>query len=376
VQETIVAIGTSATLAFTLGVAPTAGNMLIALFTEWSSTAAIAAGWTTYALETVGSDDRYRVAFKIADGTEGTTITPCSTSSSYCGALFEISGGALSNFFVFPVLTNIASSTTNSFTAAAPSDNCVLIGMFASQLASPAATTATISGTNITAGATTVTATGGSGSPRIARTFHSSTLAKGASVTPSVTYDHAGIGMYVAMLFGPSVGSGGATGPAGVTGPTGAGATGPTGTTGPSGGPTGPTGSGGTTGPTGPGALSAFEFTIDGAGSAITTGIKGYLEIPFACTITANTLLADQTGSIVVDIYKCTYSAFDPTTHPASGDKITASAPPTISGAKKSQDTTLTGWSKSLAAGDIIGFDVTIAATITLVTLSLKIAKA
>ncbi len=117
----------------------------------------------------------------------------------------------------------------------------------------------------------------------------------------------------------------------------------------------------------------ALEAIIDGGGSAIATGVKGDIYIPAACTITGVVLLADVSGSIVVDIWKSTYSAFDPTTHPASGDKITASAPPTISSAKKSKDTTLTGWTTALAADDVLRLNVTSATTITRVTLALLV---
>ncbi len=86
--------------------------------------------------------------------------------------------------------------------------------------------------------------------------------------------------------------------------------------------------------------LATLTFVIDGGGAAIATGIKGDLEIPFACTINQVTLLADQSGSIVVDIWKDTYANYPPT----GADSITASAKPTISAAAKSQDATLTGW--------------------------------
>lgn len=126
---------------------------------------------------------------------------------------------------------------------------------------------------------------------------------------------------------------------------------------------------------TGTGLVDALEFVIDGGGSALTTGMKGYLEVPYACTITQATLLADQSGSVVVDIFRSTYSAFAPPTHPVSGDKLTASAPPTISTATKSQDATLTGWTTSLAAGDVLGFNVNSATTVTRVTCSLKVTR-
>lgn len=115
-----------------------------------------------------------------------------------------------------------------------------------------------------------------------------------------------------------------------------------------------------------------IPFVIDGQGAVIATGIKGYVPIPFDCQITEAILVGDVSGSIVVDIYRSTYSAFDPPTHPATADKITGSAPPTISGAKKSDDTTLTGWTTTLAAGDVLGFDVLSCLTIKLCTVFLK----
>ena len=116
---------------------------------------------------------------------------------------------------------------------------------------------------------------------------------------------------------------------------------------------------------------ASLTFIIDGGGSAITTGQKGHLEIPFACTIKQVTMLADASGSIVVDIWKDTYANFPPT----DADSITASAPPTISSAQKSQDATLTGWTKAISAGDILAFNVDSCATIKRVTISLKVER-
>lgn len=119
------------------------------------------------------------------------------------------------------------------------------------------------------------------------------------------------------------------------------------------------------------GAILSLTFIIDGGGSAITTGEKGHLEIPFACTINRVTMMADQSGSIVVDIWKDTYANFPPT----NADSITASAPPTISTAQKSQDSTLTGWTTAIAAGDILAFNVDSVTDIERVTISLKVTK-
>ena len=114
-----------------------------------------------------------------------------------------------------------------------------------------------------------------------------------------------------------------------------------------------------------------IEFIIDGGGAAITTGQKGHVEVSFPCTINQVTLLADQSGSIVVDIWKDAYANFPP----AVADTITASAKPTITSAQKAQDATLSGWNKTIAAGDILAFNVDSATTVQRVTVSLKVTK-
>jgi len=117
--------------------------------------------------------------------------------------------------------------------------------------------------------------------------------------------------------------------------------------------------------------LAAITFIIDGGGIAIAAGIKGDLEIPFDCVLLRSTLLADQVGSIVVDVWKDTFAAYPPTVV----DSITGGNPPTITAANKSQDTVLTGWTLPIAAGSIIRINVNSAATITRCTLSLVVLK-
>lgn len=113
-------------------------------------------------------------------------------------------------------------------------------------------------------------------------------------------------------------------------------------------------------------------FIIDGGGSAITTGVKGDIALDFAATINQVTLLADQSGSIVVDIWKDTYANYPPTV----ADTITASAKPTLSSATKSKDSTLTGWTTSVASGDTLRFNVDSATTVTRVLVLLKMTRA
>jgi hypothetical protein len=115
----------------------------------------------------------------------------------------------------------------------------------------------------------------------------------------------------------------------------------------------------------------SITFIFSAGGSTIATGIAGDLTIPFACEITEWTLLADQTGSIVVDIWKDTYANYPPT----GADTITGSAKPTISSAVKGQSSTLTGWTTTISAGDILRFNVDSVSLLTRVTLSLKVKR-
>lgn len=119
--------------------------------------------------------------------------------------------------------------------------------------------------------------------------------------------------------------------------------------------------------------LDTFDvaFIIDGGGSAITTGVKGDLALDFSATINQVTLLADQSGSIVVDIWKDTYANYPPTV----ADTITASAKPTISSATKSKDSTLTGWTTTVSSGDTLRFNVDSATTVTRVVVILKMTR-
>lgn len=113
-------------------------------------------------------------------------------------------------------------------------------------------------------------------------------------------------------------------------------------------------------------------YPINGGGVQIATGVQRLdLVVPYACTITGWTLLADQSGSIVVDIWKDTYANYPPTV----ADTITASAKPTITTATKAQSSTLTGWTTSLTAGDVLRFNVDSVTTCTYVGLYLTVRR-
>ncbi len=102
--------------------------------------------------------------------------------------------------------------------------------------------------------------------------------------------------------------------------------------------------------------------------SVLSTGVKGYLEVPCDCYITGWGLVADASGSCVLNVWKDTYANFPPT----SGDAILDSAKPTLSTAQKNANSTL--WIP-MSKGDWLAFNVESASTVKQVTLSLRCVK-
>lgn len=113
--------------------------------------------------------------------------------------------------------------------------------------------------------------------------------------------------------------------------------------------------------------IKTLCLTVDGGGTTITTGVKGYLRVPYNGTIKSTSVIADQTGSVVIDVWKANGSV------PTVSNTITASAKPTLSSAQTSFDSTLTGWTKTIVEGDIVGFNVDSATTVTRVTLVIEV---
>jgi hypothetical protein len=114
-----------------------------------------------------------------------------------------------------------------------------------------------------------------------------------------------------------------------------------------------------------------INYTIDGGGSVITTGSKRGIRVPFACTITAWAIGLDQSGSIVIDIWKDTQANYPPTV----ADTITASAKPTVTTAVQNSSSTLTGWTTTVNAGDWLFFNVDSVTSATWANICLTLTK-
>ena len=112
----------------------------------------------------------------------------------------------------------------------------------------------------------------------------------------------------------------------------------------------------------GPKKLQKLNIIFGGAGTEIADNDYRDIEFP-ACTIKEARVLADQSGSIAIALWKDSYANFAPT----DADLIDTFS---ISTATKSEET---GLSLSIAAGSIIRFIVTSCTTITQATLALTV---
>jgi putative NIF3 family GTP cyclohydrolase 1 type 2 len=92
--------------------------------------------------------------------------------------------------------------------------------------------------------------------------------------------------------------------------------------------------------------IASFGLTVDGSGSACSTGSKGYITIPWAGTITNWYLTGDQSGSAVIDLKRSGTSII------GAGNK------PTLSSAQRANAAVASWTSVAITANDEIEFNL------------------
>lgn len=111
---------------------------------------------------------------------------------------------------------------------------------------------------------------------------------------------------------------------------------------------------------------------FNGSGSPLTVGSAAEIVLPYTMTLSEVILLASPAGNLTIDVRAGVYSDFPLT----NAHSIVGSTPPQLASDVKMQDTTLTGWDKTLAQGTIVQFVVTSCDSVTKASLSLKGVKA
>ncbi|NBP03311.1 MAG: hypothetical protein EBU90_25140, partial [Proteobacteria bacterium] len=117
---------------------------------------------------------------------------------------------------------------------------------------------------------------------------------------------------------------------------------------------------------------SEIVFVIDGGGSTISTGLRGSVEIPFNCNVVSWTVLADQSGTLAMNVYNENYNTWGPTL--PRTNEINFGVPISItSSASKNNYTLIT--QSSIAASNLLSYNVQSVSAITRVSVCLKVIK-
>lgn len=113
------------------------------------------------------------------------------------------------------------------------------------------------------------------------------------------------------------------------------------------------------------GSAGSINYTIDGGGFPISTGSKGFVQIPHNFVVQEWNIIADiLTTSFIVDVRKCSYANFPTTTTIVGGDTLT------LTNQQKNRNSSAS-WT-SINAGDFLEFFVTDASNASMINISIK----
>lgn len=111
----------------------------------------------------------------------------------------------------------------------------------------------------------------------------------------------------------------------------------------------------------------AFDPILDSGDIGLVPGLKVQLEVPARMRLQQWTLFAEETGSIVIDIWRAPFAMLPLTL----ADSITGATPPTLVTSQFARSNDLAGWDIDLAPGDILGFSILSVSGIARIKLSL-----
>tara|TARA_B100000287_G_scaffold416259_1_gene450717 strand:- start:10015 stop:10698 length:684 start_codon:yes stop_codon:yes gene_type:complete len=109
------------------------------------------------------------------------------------------------------------------------------------------------------------------------------------------------------------------------------------------------------------------NYVIDSGSIAMLPGSKGKITIDVSGIIESITVLSDQTGDVVFDISKSSYSNYPTFTSITSGQRVQ------LTQTDKHFDDVLNNWDKTIIAGDILEFGVVSVNQIRRFLISLKL---
>lgn len=108
-------------------------------------------------------------------------------------------------------------------------------------------------------------------------------------------------------------------------------------------------------------------MTFDGGGSPPMVGAVGYVVAQFSGTIDQWSIIADASGSAVVDVWKAAGAI------PTVANTIAGSEKPTLSATQLNSDTSLSSWTTAVTVGDVFGFNIDSVTTCTRLTVEVRV---
>jgi len=115
---------------------------------------------------------------------------------------------------------------------------------------------------------------------------------------------------------------------------------------------------------------STVQGIIGGTGAAITAGSVFDFEVPFNCTVSRWTLMANSPSSLELEVWAVSYAGAPP----VAADDITATSPMTLASARYGQNTNPANWS-AMTGGEVGTVTVIAASGITQATVSLILSR-
>lgn len=102
--------------------------------------------------------------------------------------------------------------------------------------------------------------------------------------------------------------------------------------------------------------------------ASLEAGLTCFVRVPYAGTIVEWSLVANASCTCVLDVWKAAGAL------PTNANSIAASAKPGLTAAAVGGSTTLTGWTTTISAGDVLGFELeSLSGTPSEITLVLKV---
>lgn len=125
----------------------------------------------------------------------------------------------------------------------------------------------------------------------------------------------------------------------------------------------------------GVGLIRKVGLSVDGLGLVIALGSTSSIQVDFDGTIIGWSIEADAVGSITIEVSKKAGTQTVPAIPTTSGDKISATAPITLSSARTAgvDATGLTGWTTAVAKWDTFKFNITACSGIKAITVWVSI---